>query len=101
MVAIILITFITAGGIRGDTLTTRKMVNNYYIFYNPPAVIIQAPVYPFPFVVPVPVVIYGYPVQPAPFQISKGVRHRISASRPFPGAGIKPGAHNARQIRAR
>lgn len=102
MVAIILIAFMmTNGSPRGDTLTTRKMVNNYYIFYSPPAVIIPPPVYPVPYVVPVPLVFYGYPVPPLVAPMLKGFRHRVDILRPFPGGGIKPKAYNARQIRAR
>ncbi|MGC8595884.1 MAG: hypothetical protein ACP5MI_09810 [Candidatus Kryptoniota bacterium] len=101
MVAIVLISMMLSNASYGDTLTTRKMVNNYYIFYNPPAVIIPPPVYPVPYVVPVPLVIYRYPVPPLVYPFQKGIRQRAAVIMTYPRAGIKPKEYNARQIRAR
>jgi hypothetical protein len=100
MVALVLISFMIANGHGGDTLTTRKMVNNYYIFYNPPAIIVPPPVYPVPCVVPVPLVIYRYPVPHLVAPKPGGLRQRVDIPGHF-SRGVKPKVYNARQIRAR
>ena len=54
MITVLLAAYISTGMANGDTLSTKKLAENYKMFYNPPAVLISPPEYPLPAFIPVP-----------------------------------------------
>ena len=59
MIAVVLAAFIMNGKAGSDTLSTKKMAENYKIFYDPPAVLISPQRDQIPEFIPVPLLLNG------------------------------------------
>ncbi len=60
MIAVLLAAYVSIGTVNADTLSTKKLAENYKMFYNPPAVLILPQEYPLPVFIPAPFIMENY-----------------------------------------